>query len=356
MKYGYARVRPEHQNTALQIAALNTHRCEDVFNDEALSGATVKRPALARCLKALRRGDTLVMWKLGRLGRSLRDLIAFLDDLKQRRVKFRFLTVSACGRLNLVDCPIVRGQVSVHRQSTRIKLAMLAAVCCSSAVALSFESNVERDDRVAAELRAAGFPAHYEDTCPRGLRGYFSPRLPKTGKPGIVVCVNNHQGAGDVWHTRAHEIAHAAQYCLAPRGLILNDVVDITALVIKQLRAARQEFRDHYAREVQKMKQELAKCAQGLTPNKEYCDYLPSRLKQARPLADYPIVARADAGEKLSLVDLLDVKEIREINELYQPSNKYLELEARAFAFLGEDAALAVLKVACAGAKASDRK
>ena len=51
-----------------------------------------KRPALFRCLKKLEHGDTLVVWKLDRLGRSLRDLIAMLDDLKQRGVKFRSLT------------------------------------------------------------------------------------------------------------------------------------------------------------------------------------------------------------------------------------------------------------------------
>jgi DNA invertase Pin-like site-specific DNA recombinase len=51
-----------------------------------------KRPALLRCLKALEPGDTLTVWKLDRLGRSLRDLIAMLDDLKQRGVKFRSLT------------------------------------------------------------------------------------------------------------------------------------------------------------------------------------------------------------------------------------------------------------------------
>jgi len=51
-----------------------------------------KHPALIRCLKTLQPGDTLMVWKLDRLGRSLRDLITMLDDLKQRRVKFRSLT------------------------------------------------------------------------------------------------------------------------------------------------------------------------------------------------------------------------------------------------------------------------
>jgi DNA invertase Pin-like site-specific DNA recombinase len=93
MKYGYARVSTDDQSPALQLAALKKAGCKiPVFKDEGISGATVKRPALQRCLKQLQAGDTLIVWKLDRLGRSLRDLITMLDDLKQRGVKFRSLT------------------------------------------------------------------------------------------------------------------------------------------------------------------------------------------------------------------------------------------------------------------------
>jgi len=92
MKYGYARVSTDDQTPALQLAALKKAGCKTVFKDDGLSGATAKRPALLRCLKKLEPGDTLIVWKLDRLGRSLRDLIAMLDDLKQRGVKFRSLT------------------------------------------------------------------------------------------------------------------------------------------------------------------------------------------------------------------------------------------------------------------------
>ena len=66
--------------------------CKTVFKDEGISGATIKRPSLLRCLKTLQDGDTLIVWKLDRLGRSLRDLITMLDDLRERGVKFRSLT------------------------------------------------------------------------------------------------------------------------------------------------------------------------------------------------------------------------------------------------------------------------
>lgn len=79
------------QNPALQIAELKKAKCAHIFEDR-LSGATTKRPALTRCLKTLRAGDTLIVWKLDRLGRSLRDLIKMLDDLRDRGVSFRSLT------------------------------------------------------------------------------------------------------------------------------------------------------------------------------------------------------------------------------------------------------------------------
>jgi|SRR5271157_746263 len=91
MKYGYARVSTEDQNPALQIAALKKAKCEHIFQDK-VTGATIKRPSLLRCLKTLRAGDTLIVWKLDRLGRSLRDLIAMLDDLRDRGIGFQSLT------------------------------------------------------------------------------------------------------------------------------------------------------------------------------------------------------------------------------------------------------------------------
>jgi DNA invertase Pin-like site-specific DNA recombinase len=91
MKIGYARVSTEDQNPDLQLAALQQAGCKRVFTDKA-TGAHVKRPELAKCLKTLAQGDTLIVWKLDRLGRSLRDLIGLLDDLKARGIAFRSLT------------------------------------------------------------------------------------------------------------------------------------------------------------------------------------------------------------------------------------------------------------------------
>src|ERR1700737_2034393 len=91
MKYGYVRVSTVDQNPALQLAALKKAGCQKIFKDER-TGANTKRPALLRCLKALQGGDTLIVWKLDRLARSLRDLISMLDDFHQRGIHFRSLT------------------------------------------------------------------------------------------------------------------------------------------------------------------------------------------------------------------------------------------------------------------------
>lgn len=75
----------------MQLTALKQAGCTRLFTDKA-TGAHVKRPELIKCLKALNEGDTLIVWKLDRLGRSLRDLIGLLDNLKASGVAFRSLT------------------------------------------------------------------------------------------------------------------------------------------------------------------------------------------------------------------------------------------------------------------------
>jgi DNA invertase Pin-like site-specific DNA recombinase len=91
MKIGYARVSTDDQNPDLQIDALKLAGCEKIYTDKA-SGANAKRVELTKCLKALNAGDTLIVWKLDRLGRSLHDLIVLLDGLKAREVGFLSVT------------------------------------------------------------------------------------------------------------------------------------------------------------------------------------------------------------------------------------------------------------------------
>lgn len=88
---GYARVSTVDQHPELQEDALDAAGCRRTFTDKA-SGTREDRPALAECLAYLREGDTLVVWKLDRLGRSLSHLVAMMATLRERGVEFRSLT------------------------------------------------------------------------------------------------------------------------------------------------------------------------------------------------------------------------------------------------------------------------
>ena len=100
---GYARVSTADHDPALQLDALEGVGCARVFTDTA-SGALDRRPELDLCLDYLRPGDVLVVWRLDRLGRSVRHLIDVVTDLQGRGVEFRSLTeaidtTTAGGRL-----------------------------------------------------------------------------------------------------------------------------------------------------------------------------------------------------------------------------------------------------------------
>lgn len=90
MLVGYARVSTTDQNLDLQIDALQAAGCERLFTDTA-SGARVESPGLSEALKECRAGDTLVVWKLDRLGRSLPHLVETVRNLSTRGVRFKSL-------------------------------------------------------------------------------------------------------------------------------------------------------------------------------------------------------------------------------------------------------------------------
>lgn len=103
MVIGYARVSTGEQNLALQLDALKKAGCEHLFHDE-MSGIKAERPGLAKAMQVLRPGDTLVVWRLDRLGRSLKDLIERMEDLRQRKIGFKSLheridTFSPAGKV-----------------------------------------------------------------------------------------------------------------------------------------------------------------------------------------------------------------------------------------------------------------
>ncbi len=123
MKVGYARVSTSEQREYLQHDALSEAGCERIF-DEKASGSERDRPELKRAIEYLRPGDVLVVWKLDRLARSLRQLIETVDDLQNRGIEFVSLTegidtTSAGGKLIFhVFCALAEFEAAQTRERT----------------------------------------------------------------------------------------------------------------------------------------------------------------------------------------------------------------------------------------------
>lgn len=88
---GYARVSTQDQDTALQTDALEKVGCIEIFRDKC-SGSAKDRPGLSQAMRFIRQGDTLVVWRLDRLGRSLSHLVHLVESLEEKGVGFRSLT------------------------------------------------------------------------------------------------------------------------------------------------------------------------------------------------------------------------------------------------------------------------
>lgn len=91
MKIGYARVSTTEQDTEMQTNGLHEAGCEKIFNDHAVSGTKSSRLELDKMLTQLRPGDEVIVWKLDRLGRRTRDLVAWLEDLVEDGIGFTSL-------------------------------------------------------------------------------------------------------------------------------------------------------------------------------------------------------------------------------------------------------------------------
>ena len=103
MVIGYARVSTEQQDTAGQLPDLKRAGCKRIYQ-ETMGGGSLDRPELEKCLDRLEKGDTLVVWRLDRLGRSIRNLLQIVDRLDKSGINFislkeNFDTSTAAGRL-----------------------------------------------------------------------------------------------------------------------------------------------------------------------------------------------------------------------------------------------------------------
>ncbi|RQQ21736.1 recombinase family protein [Burkholderia stagnalis] len=93
-RIGYARVSTEDQNLDLQRIALESAHCTLIINDQGISGARSERPGLRKVLSIVQSGDTIVVWRLDRLGRSLSHLVGLMADFRERKIHFVSLNES----------------------------------------------------------------------------------------------------------------------------------------------------------------------------------------------------------------------------------------------------------------------
>jgi DNA invertase Pin-like site-specific DNA recombinase len=106
MKFGYIRVSRDKQATALQVDAMNREQCEKTFTDK-MTGKRFDRPEFVKMLEQARAGDIIVVWRLDRLGRSLKELIEVVGDLAARGIELRSLKES-------IDTSTPTGKLMFH--------------------------------------------------------------------------------------------------------------------------------------------------------------------------------------------------------------------------------------------------
>ncbi|RQS52762.1 recombinase family protein [Burkholderia sp. Bp8986] len=129
MKVGYARVSTDEQHLDLQLNALQQSGCDRIFSDRGISGARTDRPGLQQALAALRPGDTLTVWKLDRLGRSLSHLVSVIGELNLTGVRVVSLTEaidtqSSAGRFTFhLIAALAEFERSLISERTRAGLA-----------------------------------------------------------------------------------------------------------------------------------------------------------------------------------------------------------------------------------------
>jgi DNA invertase Pin-like site-specific DNA recombinase len=157
MKLGYARVSTNEQDTAAQVSALKSAGCEKIFREKA-SGGRWDRPELHRLLDQLRKGDVLIVARLDRLSRSLRDVLAIMEKIQEAEAGFRSLTEA-------IDTTTAPG---------RMMMQMVGAFA-------EFERAILRE-RTKAELDAAR---------KRGCIGGRRPKLRPVQQDEIVSMVSN---------------------------------------------------------------------------------------------------------------------------------------------------------------------
>jgi len=133
MKIGYARVSTKEQNLDLQIDALKKIGCEQIYKDFGVSGSKAHRPELNKMLENLRPNDIVIIWKLDRLGRSLKDLVTLIERFNSQNIGLQSLndpidTTTAQGKLVFnIFASLAEFEKDVIRERTMAGLASARA-------------------------------------------------------------------------------------------------------------------------------------------------------------------------------------------------------------------------------------
>ena len=132
MKIGYARVSTQDQELGLQLDALEQAGCEKIYQ-EKVSGAAKARPQLEALLEHLRKGDVVVVWKLDRLARSLKDLVSLVNQIQEKGTSFQSVndqidTTSAQGKFTFhIFASLAEFERDIIRERTKAGLAAARA-------------------------------------------------------------------------------------------------------------------------------------------------------------------------------------------------------------------------------------
>ena len=165
MLLGYARVSTNDQNLDLQLDALRSHGCERFFSD-VVSGAKASRPGLDEMLKNAREDDVIVIWKLDRLGRSLKHLVELVAELNERKIGLKSLndpidTTTAQGRLVFnIFASLAEFEREIIRERTNAGLAAARARGRTGGRKPGLSEDAQRKARIAESYYKEGMPVN----------------------------------------------------------------------------------------------------------------------------------------------------------------------------------------------------
>jgi DNA invertase Pin-like site-specific DNA recombinase len=221
MLIGYARVSTQDQNLELQTDALRKAGCKKLFEDK-VTGSRAERPGLTKAQEALREGDTLVVWKLDRLGRSVKNLVDLVGELHKQGVQFKSLTDAIdtgtpSGRFFfhvMASLAEMERELTIERTRAGLEVARKLGRKGGRKRQMT-ESKIKSAKKLlGAEYRLATWPVTSESPCQHSTAGFRLPPWPNVrygpfseGIPGRFVDKPEVVQPIDLWSVHPHTAA-----------------------------------------------------------------------------------------------------------------------------------------------------